>query len=118
MDSSKVFDPVRLGVEVTVPEGLMRIVEQGLLDLTPWHIMRTEDVVERLGGLRERYSTKYVPFARRQDNDDLACMDAAHPGKVVIVHDFASEGFELRETYEAFWDWFRIAIEEMIAFDP
>lgn len=66
--------------------------------------------------LRERCLTKYVPFARRQDNDDLACLEPS-TAAVVIVHDFSSEGSERRESFATFWDWFRAAVEDMIAFE-
>jgi hypothetical protein len=103
--------------EVAIPAGLSRIVEQGLVDLSPWLILRRDQALARMEGLRERYKTAYVPFARRQDNDDLAVLLPNAPDRVVIVHDFADEGCELRTEYESFWDWFRVAIEDMIAFE-
>jgi hypothetical protein len=114
---TKVFAPSDLDVQVSLPEGLLRIVEQNLVDLTPWHVMPREDAVKRLHGLRQRYARKYIPFARRQDNDDLACIDPARPEEIVIVHDFASDGTELRKRFDSFWDWFRAAVDEMIAFE-
>jgi hypothetical protein len=75
-------------------------------------------VAARVGDLRKRYRQAHVPFARRQDNDDIACLDPARPGKVLLVHDFASEGSELRAEYPSFWDWFRTAVEDMIGFEP
>jgi hypothetical protein len=117
MSGAKVFEPSDLDVPVMLPDGLLRIVEQNLVDLTPWHVMPRELAVKRLRGLRQRYTPKYVPFASRQDNDDLACIDPARPEKIVIVHDFASEGTELRKCFDSFWDWFRAAVDEMIAFE-
>lgn len=67
--------------------------------------------------MRQRYSTKYVPFAYRQDNDDVACIDPSMPEEIVIVHDFASEGSESRERFSSFWDWFRAVVEAMALFD-
>jgi hypothetical protein len=106
-----------LDVPVSLPDGLLRLATQGVFDLTPWHIMRKEIALKRLAGLRQRYKCKYVPFARRQDNDDLACIDPDAPERVVIVHDFASEGGERRREFDSFWDWFRFAVEDMIAFE-
>ncbi len=113
----EILGPKDLDVKVAMPSGLVRIVEQHLIDLTPWHVMPRELAAKRLKGLRQRYSRKYVPFARRQDNDDLACIDPARPEEIVVIHDFASEGTETRQRFESFWDWFRTAIEEMIEFD-
>jgi hypothetical protein len=116
-DGPQVFAPSDLDVPVKLPEGLLRIVKQNVVDLTPWHVMPTDLAVKRLHGMRQRYSRKYVPFARRQDNDDVACIDPARPDEIVIVHDFASEGTELRKRFDSFWDWLRAAVEDMILFE-
>src|SRR5438105_4487230 len=99
--------PEDLDVVLAVPAELRRIVSQGLVDLTPWHVMDRALAKKRMTAMRTRYRTKYVPLARRQDNDDLACIDPALPGQIVIVHDFASEGSERRAIHGTFWDWFR-----------
>ncbi|HEX4341008.1 MAG TPA: hypothetical protein VH062_34100 [Polyangiaceae bacterium] len=106
-----------LDVELQLPEALSRIVNQHLVNLKPWRVMPREEAVARLEGLRQRYSRKYVPFARRRDNDDVACIDPARPDEIVIVHDFASEGTESRQRFDSFWDWFRAAVEDMILFE-
>lgn len=105
-----------IGPDVMLPAGLVRIVEQGLVDLSPWLILPRTEALDRMAGLRARYKRPYVPFARRQDNDLAALLPNA-PDRVVIVHDFADEGWELRSEYASFWDWFRAAIEEMISFE-
>ena len=117
MSEAKVIEVGGLDVDVKLPDGLLRIVDQNLLDLAPWHVMPSGLAAKRLHGLRQRYARKYVPFARRTDNDDLACIDPERPGEIVIVHDFASEGSELRQRFDSFWDWFRAVVEEMIAFE-
>lgn len=111
------YEPNDLDVPLKLPEGLVRIMGQNLVDLTPWHVLPRDLAVKRLLSMRQRYSRKYVPFAYRQDTDDLACIDAASPEEVVIVHDFASEGTELRKRFATFWDWFRAAVEDMVLFE-
>ena len=106
-----------LDVEFDYPTPLLRVVGQGLTNLEPWHIMGRELAAARLAGLRARYKPKYVPFARRQDNDDLACFDPSRPASVVVVHDFAEAGYEQRRVYADFWGWFRGAVEDMIEFE-
>jgi hypothetical protein len=113
----KMLESSDLDVQVKWPDGLLRIVRQGLEDLTPWHVMPRDLALKRLDGLRQRYSRKYVPIAYRQDNDGLACIDPARPDEIVIVHDFASEGSELRQRFSSFWDWFRAAVEDMVLFE-
>jgi hypothetical protein len=110
------YEPGDLDVAVKFPEGLLRIVRQNLVDLTPWHVLPRDLAVKRLRSMRQRYSRRYVPFAYRQDNDDVACLDLARPEEIVIVHDFASEGTESRKRFDEFWDWFRAAVEDMVLF--
>ena len=73
---------------------------------------------DRFLGLRNRYPDRLlVPFAVRQDNDDVACWDIDQ-GNVAVVHDFASPGWERRGEFPGFYDWLRQAIEDLIEFDP
>jgi hypothetical protein len=65
--------------------------------------------------LRDRYQNKGIfSFAARFDNDDIACWEEGLPSKVIVVHDFATEGYTNRREFANFWDWFRSAIEDMI----
>jgi hypothetical protein len=106
-----------IDVPVAVPRGLLRAVEQNLVDLTPWHITPRDLARKRLQGLRLRYRTKYVPIAHRQDNDDLAVLVPEKPDHVVVIHDFADEGSEVVGEFSSFWDWFRSAVDDLIAFE-
>jgi len=100
------------------PTGFVRVVQQGLVNLTPWRIMEAEHVRKELRRLAERYpSRRLIPFAYRRDNDDLACWELAQGDKVFIVHNFAAEGFEREGEFPGFWDWFRSAVEETIEWD-
>ena len=117
MKPVKLLAPNELDVSITYPDGLVRAVRQGLVDLTPWHILDRDIAIRRLRSMRERYRRRYVPFAGRQDNDDVACLEPTAPGRVIVVHDFAAEGSERRRDFESFWAWFRAAIEDMIEFE-
>ena len=108
------------------PGGFIRVVELGLTNLEPWWILTGDALRERYNGLAKRYPERtLVPFARRQDNDDVACWDLADgtptvdgaPTRVTVIHDFAGPGFEARENYDDFYAWFRQAVEDLIAFD-
>jgi hypothetical protein len=112
-----ILQPEDVDVAFLPPEGLVRVVEQNLVNLAPWHIMGRDLARKRLRSLRERYRTSYVPFAFRQDNDDLAVLVPETPGRVLTIHDFSAEGAELISEYSTFWDWFRAAVEEMIQFE-
>lgn len=97
------------------PESYTKIIELNLVDFDYWYIMSEEQALKRLAGLRQRYPERYlVPFARRDDNDDIACFDLSEPEKVQIIHDFASSGYEQRRTYEDLWEWLQEAVNELI----
>ena len=99
------------------PVSLLKIIDLGLTNIDPWFIQSKELAILRINGLRVRYPSRIlVPFAQRRDRDDVACFDLNEPGKIQIIHDFASPGWEQRKVYEDFWDWFKDAIEEMIRF--
>lgn len=100
------------------PESFLKAIRLNLIDLEPWYFMNIDDVSQRIKGMQDRYPDRIlIPFARRGDNDDVACFELNKGEEVQIIHDFASGGYEQRNTYNSFWDWFRYAIEEMINFD-
>jgi hypothetical protein len=99
------------------PRPLVRMAELGLLDLEPWEIMEGMSLRARFAGMRQRYPQRtLVPFARRQDNDDVACFDLDRD-KVTIIHDFASSGWEDRAEFTDFRAWLHQAIDDLIAFE-
>lgn len=101
------------------PGEFIRVVELGLTDLEPWIILEGDQLRDRVRGLRTRFPARVlVPFARRQDNDDVACWEpSAGDGVVVIVHDFAKPGWEERGQFGSFYGWLRQAFEDLIAFE-
>ncbi|RZQ63633.1 hypothetical protein EWH70_13390 [Amycolatopsis suaedae] len=97
------------------PAEFIRLVELDLTKLEPWWVFDGENLRRRYAGLKERYPDRnIVPFARREDNDDVACWDL-DAGDVVVVHDFASPGSEQRERFPDFTSWLRQAFEDFIA---
>lgn len=100
------------------PDEFKRIVGQGLIDFDPWIIMEKDRLKTRYDGLKRRYpSRELIPFARREDNDDVACWEKNKYGRVIIIHDFASEGYENVQEFGSFWDWLRSALEATIEYD-
>jgi len=100
------------------PESFLKAVRLNLIDLEPWYIMNDSDDQIRIKGMQTRYPQRIlIPFARRADNDDVACFELNKGEEVQIIHDFASVGYEQRKTYKLFWNWFKDSIEEMIQFD-
>jgi len=100
--------------EFTYPPEFVRVVEAGLLNLEPWDVLVGDDLRSTYAGLCGRYpKRRYIPFAARQDNHDTACWDE-RASEIVIVHDFASPGWERQETYPSFHAWLRRAVEDFI----
>lgn len=114
----ELLDEHELPTTFAYPEEFLTIVKQGLIDFEPWVIMHGEYLKMRNNGLKNRYKDRIlIPFARRLDNDDIACWDVVSPIKVFIIHDFASEGWEKKEEVESFWQWFRKIIDDMIEYN-
>ncbi|MCC3769520.1 hypothetical protein [Streptomyces sp. UNOC14_S4] len=98
------------------PAGFLRAVESGLVGLEPWWLLEGESLCTRVAGLRERFpGRRLVPFARREDNDDVACWDL-DSGTVRVIHDFTTPGRENRREFVTFYDWLRAAVEDFIEF--
>ena len=101
--------------EFAYPESYFTVIDLNLVNYGYWYIMIKDEVITRRDGLLKRYpSRNLIPFARRDDNDDIACFEVGYGERVFIVHDFASEGWERRQEFDSFWAWFMIAINELV----
>ncbi|OJU13245.1 MAG: hypothetical protein BGN88_02400 [Clostridiales bacterium 43-6] len=97
------------------PASYLKVIELNLVDYENWYLMNVQQIQVRRKGLLERYPNRnLIPFAKRDDNDDIACFEIGHGERVFIVHDFANEGWERRQEFETFWNWFISAIKELI----
>lgn len=97
------------------PHAFVRAAELGVVNLEPWALLEGEVLRRQFTGLRQRYrSREFIPFAGRQDADDVACWSAANPGPVFVVHDFASSGSEIDCEFDGFLSWLRQAVEDFI----
>jgi len=97
------------------PKAFGKVVSLNLVDYDLWYLMGKNHILQRRTGLLSRYPNRnLVPFARRDDCDDIACFDIEHGEKVFIVHDFAASGWEHRKAYPDFWCWFKDAVQDMI----
>ena len=48
----RLYQPGDLDVPVSLPESIVRIARQNLVDLTPWHVLPSERAVKRLRSMR------------------------------------------------------------------
>lgn len=111
----EIFNVNSIYKEFQYPTSYVKAIDLNLVDFEFWYLMSKEQVDTRISGLMKRYpNRKLVPFARRDDCDDIACFEVGKDSKVQIIHDFASEGYEQCAEYEDFWDWMKTAIDELI----
>lgn len=99
------------------PDALERLIALNLINFDLWYLMKreqAEDMIHKFKSREKEY--KYIPFARRGDNEDVACFDYMNREKVVIFKQCDYLGYHPYKTYNSVWDWFRDAIELMIAF--
>ena len=97
------------------PEGYKKLKDLNLIDFEYWYFIPEYQLKNRFIGMSQRYpSRKYIPFARREDRDDIACFEYGKGNTVFIIHDYASAGFEERKSYNNIWEWVKDAIDELI----
>lgn len=96
---------------------LDRVLDLNLTNLEPWAFYFDQtDFATRVQGLKERYpNVDLIPFARREDCDDIVCWEKSQGTvKVFVVHDFSSNGWDKRREFKDFWEWYREAVNSMI----
>lgn len=95
-----------------LPNKYFELIQLSQNAFLPWYLINRDDYLTKRKGLQERYpSRELVPFAKHDYSDDVACWDRNKLSKVVIVHDYASPGYENRYIFESFDDWYNYVIE-------
>jgi hypothetical protein len=111
----ELFDKTQLPEGFQYPEKLISFLDANGIDIGPWQFLQGKWLKVRHVGLQDRYpSRKLIPFARRLDCDDVACFDVMSTvltPAVIIIHDFASIGWEQREMFDNFDLWLLDALE-------
>lgn len=109
------FDFQNLPIDFDYPRLFLKILKLNLVDFECWYLMDKAQVYNRRKGLLTRYPDRnLVPFARRDDCDNIACFEVGAGEKVFIIHDFSSPGFEQEEEFQDFKAWFQHAISELL----
>src|SRR4051812_49188143 len=76
------------------PQQLHELVSSGRMPLVPWHFSTAESAVADWLRFRSHLCRELVPFAHRQDREDLACFEKGKGDQVVIIHDNTDPGWE------------------------
>lgn len=93
------------------PNFLTEIAVDPLPEYEPWFYLCKfpENLIYWMQQAEKQYPTRnLIPFAKYELNDDVACFDAndlSGDPKVLIIHFFASTGWELHGEYQSFNDW-------------
>lgn len=96
---------------IEIPNKYLDMLSQTQEECLPWYLLDSDDQNFRLTGLRSRYPNRVLfPFARHDYSDDVACWEKDKPGKVVIIHDFASAGWEDRFEFSSFDEWYNYVV--------
>lgn len=116
--TKELLDATELPSWFAYPSDFLQEVQSGLLDIGPWQILLGKWLRVRHDGLKKRFPDRsLVPFARRLDNDDVACWDRDASGGVCVVHDFSAPGWERRAEYGSFAAWHQAARAEADDYD-
>ena len=102
----------------TYPEAFYKLVDLNLVNFDVWYLLDSESALTHYQGLQVRYpERRLIPFARRDDCDDLACFEIGKSGRVQLIHDFANSGWEQRKEFQDLWEWLEAAVGDMIIFN-
>ena len=108
----------------TPPRGYFWLLEREIIGfdsptrLRPWYFLAEPWDVQKTWP-QGPSKDSLVAFARRQDNDDIACLEVVggKAVRVVLIHGWTSEGYVVCESYENFWEWIKGVIDD-IAQEP
>jgi hypothetical protein len=93
------------------PAELVGLVQSGRVKLVPWHLDKADASLSTHRRFKSHLRRDLVPFAHRQDREDLACFEKGKGQAVMIIHDNTEPGWEDEGSYSTFADWLRAAEE-------
>lgn len=107
---------------VSLPTGHQWLIDRGLVgfepftQLQPWHYMPRDQCFwtsERWPNMGTR---RLFVFAKRQDNDDLACVsfdENQTVNGVVQIQGWTASGFDIVQEFPDFWLWLQHVIQDI-----
>jgi hypothetical protein len=111
------------------PVGYSWLIQHGLVgfdaftQLQPWYFISLDQcfwATERWPGVID---ARLFVFARRQDNDDLACFSVDERGvanQVFLIRGWTNAGFEIIRAFPDIWTWLKGVVDdisEWVSFD-
>ena len=103
---------------VHVPPAFSRWLATGEQEFGGWFLLDERGAIANRNNLGQLYPGREIlPFARRCDCDDVACLvlnDPEHPhGTILLIHDGAMRGTEIEGVIDSLARWFEQAQEEL-----
>jgi hypothetical protein len=104
------------------PVGYRWLIQRKLIgydaftQLQPWYFTHEDQCFwanEHWPSICDR---KLFVFARRQDNDDLACFDVDERGiatQIVIIQGWTAAGFKVIQEFPDFWEWLKAVVDDI-----
>jgi len=98
------------------------LVERGIAgfapftQLQPWYFTPKDQSFWATKHWPSSGNRKLFVFARRQDNDDLACFALNTDGRIegiLIIQGWVDNGFEILREFSSFWEWFKFVIDDI-----
>lgn len=109
----EILSNVDLPSWVNLPQKYLELIKNGQDEFLPWYITDRQDTMWRYKGIKERYKNRRLfPFARCDYTDDIACWEEFAGEKVFIIHDYASPGWEQRQIFNNFDEWYMWALKQ------
>ena len=104
---------IKCPVWLKYPQKYLDLVANEKEEFLPWYLTDVEDFFWRIDGLKKRYPLRNLfPFARKDCSDDVACWEKDQGEKIMIIHDYASSGWEQREIFDNFEEWYEWALRQ------
>jgi hypothetical protein len=114
-------------LDIEVPEGFIWMLNHHLIgleafsQLEPWHLCDIPEIIplsERWNDLK--MNRTLIPFARRQDDDELACFEVKDDKvvKICTIHyQLYSPGtapeIEILDEYPSVWGWLKSVVSDI-----
>lgn len=107
--------------EIIYPQSYIWLIDKKIVgfdsftQLQPWYFL-TED---KLFWANEKWGNtikdKLLVFAKRQDNDDLACFNVKNniAKEVFLIHGWTGNGFEVIKEYPDMWAWLHDVLDDI-----
>ena len=109
-------------MKINFPKGYYWLLERNLISyetfgaLQPWLYLPKEHQFN----LNDKWGTidcfNRIAFAKRQDNDELACFVYNLEGEVLgvdLLQGWTNDGFTILKSFNSFWEWLKHVIDDM-----